>query len=459
MSERARAWLLSATLLLAAAPAAAEQSKEAAAHFSRGLEHAKQGDLESAASAFEAAYRLSPHPAVLYNLGQTYASLGRPVEAVRALKQYLAEAEGVTSARRAEVGELIAFHERRIGKLAVSLQPADAELLLDGHPVERALLTAPIEIAAGTHVLEARKEGHLPATLTRVVRPQQTVEARLELHQPQTDRRAWLDVSCPIVDATVYVDGTVAGRTPLRDPIPVNAGQHEIAFTRAGYEGAPSRVQVDSRAAVACNLKVSTRLTERDSSRLRVAGAPVPARVLVDDQQHSGQLLPPGRHTVRIESGGYRSFSDEVTLTAGRTTVLDVELSPTPEQRRRLEEDEKSTRRTYAYVGASLGAALCATAGALYAVNTQRYNEYSADSKTLSRDLASGPVTPGQLERASDLNDEADAIQTMDYVALATGIVGVAVLGGSVALYLSAQPDSTKLETGSGMINFKGVMW
>jgi len=166
----ARAALRLAALLLslwtAARPARAEEpdaEASARAHFEQGVEAVQHGELTRAAEQFEAAQKLSPNPVVLYNLGQTYTALGRPVEAERALRSYLsAELRPTEPARVKEVEELIEFNARRVGTVVVELDPADAMLQIDGSSAE---LTAPgrVRLAGGRHVLVATRAAHQPA--------------------------------------------------------------------------------------------------------------------------------------------------------------------------------------------------------------------------------------------------------------------------------------------------------
>jgi hypothetical protein len=437
--------------------AADEPASRAAAHFNRGVELAKQGDLENAASEFEAAHRVSPHPAVLYNLGQTYASLGRPVEAVMTLKRYLAEAAEVTPARRQEVMDQIAFHEKRIGKLVVSATPPDLQLSVDGRPTSIEG-SAGLDVAAGSHVLMARKEGYEPATVVSSVRPRETTEVSIELQALTDSSAAWLEISCAVRDAVTYIDGKLVGRTPWNKPIRVDAGRHVLTFSRVGYEGPPTPVDVRGHVRATCQLEPSTRLVETLGARLRVSGAPRDARMTVDGKPYRGQLLPPGHHRLQVDSPGYQSWSAALSLPSGRTTVVDVVLAPTPAQRRLMADEARAKRRTFAYVGGGIGAVLCGLAGVMYAVNVESYRAYSADSERLSRDLSRDAASPTELNRVGSLASRAAAIERMDYLALTTGLAGVALLGSSVALYFSAEA-SEPLMTSTRVVGVRGVVW
>ena len=456
-----RAWTLAFLLLLLLRPSPAmadDASGTAARHFASGLTRAKQGDLEGAAGEFETAHRLSPNAAVLYNLGQTYASLGRPVDAVRTLKRYLIEAEHLSSARRQEVVELIAFHEKRIGRLTIALRPADAELLLDGIPVSSGLFDSPYEIAAGAHSLLVRKDGYTPAAVSELVGPGATSKVSIVLEPEHAVRQVWLDVSCSVPDAAAYVDGAFVGLTPLRQSLPVSAGHHDVTFSRLGYDSVPRHVEAGDSTAIACQLSRRARLPTGVGAGLRVSGVPARSRILVDGEPHRGELLPPGRHTVTVEGSGYEGWSSTVTLRRGRTLVLAVELEPTFAKRSRLRDEDGSKRRTYAYIGAGVGTALCGAAGVLYAINSERYEDYSADSRRLSRQASSAQLTPNDRQRITELPGEAAEIQRMDYVALATAMAGAALFGGSVALYVSAGATEGRTLTGA-LLNLRASQW
>jgi tetratricopeptide (TPR) repeat protein len=91
--------------LLLGGPARADPDGDRALarrRYDEGLAAVDRGDLEEALAAFQEAYRLRPHPLVLYNVGQAYAALGRPREAVEALERYLKEAGSTAPADRRE---------------------------------------------------------------------------------------------------------------------------------------------------------------------------------------------------------------------------------------------------------------------------------------------------------------------------------------------------------------------
>lgn len=145
--------------------AAAQQTDAKAiarAHFDQGVAAFKDKRFQEAASEFDAAYKLSPAIIVLYNIGQVDIVLGRPVEAVEALERYLADGAGsVAPDRQAEVQAEIEEQRARIGMVAVTTQPVNAELRVDGLVVGKTPLARPIAVAAGSHAIEARRSGYL----------------------------------------------------------------------------------------------------------------------------------------------------------------------------------------------------------------------------------------------------------------------------------------------------------
>jgi hypothetical protein len=156
---------------LAAAPLtpAADDSaarREAADHFARGVAHADAGAWHEAAAEFQAAYSAVPHFSVLYNLGQSYQAIDRPVDALDAFERYLNDGgREVPPPRRARVEGHVATLRGRVATLHLSAAPADARLAIDGREVRRSEADgAPslVRLLPGTHTISASRDGHEP---------------------------------------------------------------------------------------------------------------------------------------------------------------------------------------------------------------------------------------------------------------------------------------------------------
>jgi tetratricopeptide (TPR) repeat protein len=257
----------------AVAPVAAAASDDARRLFLAGRQAYQAGRLDVAAASFEAAYRIAPLPALLWNLAQTWrkrwavdedpAALERAIEDYR---RYLKDApDGPNRANAAEaLAELLPVRARAQAgahptgaasppppqertEVMVVTEAEGARVALDGaEPAPAPLLAA---VAPGEHRARVEAPGWLPGEVRlrafegRLV----TGEARL---QPLPGR---LEVAGQR-GATLHVDGRAVGRLPLA-PLELPAGAHALAVTARGRtpfartvtvaRGEPLRVAVD----------------------------------------------------------------------------------------------------------------------------------------------------------------------------------------------------------------------
>ena len=159
---RAQALLLALGLLLGSSRSSrADDPRDVArGHYARGLELVRQEDYQGALREFVVAYDISPHFAVLYNIGQCHVLLGNLADAVDALSRYLGEGRYlVPSERRQQVGDQVA-------ELTSHLNPRPA---LTDRALEKAAQDA-AEAAelAGKTAARAAKVAHEAAVAARV---------------------------------------------------------------------------------------------------------------------------------------------------------------------------------------------------------------------------------------------------------------------------------------------------
>jgi hypothetical protein len=154
--------------LVAPQAAQANEKEEARKHYDRAIELVDDGQLEGAIVEFQRSYDLTHHFAVLYNIGQVFVSLAKPVEAVDAYERYLADgAKKIPAVRRTEVEQEIARQKARIATLEIRGLPEGAAVRLDGKEIGKAPLAAPARVGVGTHAIAASAEGYDP-TATEV---------------------------------------------------------------------------------------------------------------------------------------------------------------------------------------------------------------------------------------------------------------------------------------------------
>lgn len=196
----------------------ADASSLAREHFEKGIEAVQRGELSTAAHEFEAAQALSPNPVVLYDLGQTYTALGLPVQAERALEQYLeSEPSPGDQARHEAVQALLEFNRRHIGTVAVELVPADAQLEVDGTVVALPA-TAKLRLTGGQrHVVVATRAGFSPSISHVDVAAGE--EARLRIELKPSPPAASLAPPPPREPSTVAVEPAERERPASKSPL------------------------------------------------------------------------------------------------------------------------------------------------------------------------------------------------------------------------------------------------
>jgi tetratricopeptide (TPR) repeat protein len=434
-----------ATLLLVAGSAGAEVVLSAREHFEQGVEASRRGDLVLALEHFEKAQALSPNLTVLYNLGQTYSALDRPVDALRALERYREmDGPGGDPTRRREVELLVKKNEARVGTLAVELDPTDAVLQVDGVATE-VPADHELRIASGRRFLTATRPGYHPAVLVVEIRPSEASRVRLALERSELATDAFIEAICPTPDVTVVINDVTVGRSPRTPIVPAVSGEHRVRFERAGYRRDDTTLVVNPKsiARVRCSLVTDPNLAPNARTELRVVGAGPEARVSVNGGPYRQEKLPLGAHLVEVSAPGFLTWRRVVTLRPGPRNDLAVSLEPTAETRRA---QSARTRTIVAYSVGGAGVALGALAAVVYVTNQSRYDDWNSDWKELSGEISSGESSPDHAERVADLQERAATIQRADDVALGAALLGGVAVAVSLGLLLSGSSDVSELE-------------
>jgi hypothetical protein len=212
------------------AKSADAKKKEAHRHYQRAIDLSHGGLYESAIEELKRAYEISPHFAVLYNLGQAYVALGKPVEAADAFQRYLDEGGAqVAAARRDEVQAAIAAQQASIATVAVDADVAGAMIAVDGVDVGRAPLAAPVRAAAGTHEIAAALDGYRRAAQSITVAGQQ--QARVSFRM---ERAAAVAALPAVALAPAPVPAAPAAAAPLAPVAPRAARTRTAGYVVAG---------------------------------------------------------------------------------------------------------------------------------------------------------------------------------------------------------------------------------
>ena len=143
-------------------------------------------------------------------------------------------------------------------------------------------------------------------------------------------------------DSGVWVDGGYVGylkELKGNKKVLLLPGEHEIAVRQSGYEDFMQRIVVEpgqtQTVRVMMHLMPQAR-TPDVTATLKVTVQPGRAAVFLDDKYvgHASELggaihsllISPGKHRIKVELPGYRTFETEVNLLAGQKSEVKTEL-------------------------------------------------------------------------------------------------------------------------------------
>jgi hypothetical protein len=164
--------------------------------FRDGVKAAEKAQWAKAHAAFLAAWSLKQHYQIAGNLGTAEAKLGKWRDAAEHLSLYLREAPKEKVAERKSAEELLAQARAKVGALTVRVEPAGAEVVVDGKVVGKAPLAGEVFVEPGARVIEAKLAGFEAAKkdVTAGAGAAQDVEIRLaplQKNESGEPRKLW----------------------------------------------------------------------------------------------------------------------------------------------------------------------------------------------------------------------------------------------------------------------------
>jgi hypothetical protein len=158
-------------------------TKQAGAHFERGVALYGEADYRAALVEFRRAYEIAPNAAVLYNIGQTYYQLQNYAAALTTFERFLADA-GDSPSHKAEVDEFIKTLKSRVGRIAVTVNLPDTEITVDDELAGKSPLSAAIDVSIGRRKVTALHAGRAPETRYVDVAAGETSKLDIQLAAP-----------------------------------------------------------------------------------------------------------------------------------------------------------------------------------------------------------------------------------------------------------------------------------
>lgn len=430
--------------------------EEARSRFDRGValfEH--EHDPAGALAELRRAYELVPVPQTLFLLGLVYAAMNRPVEALAALEEVVRAPGELTSAQRALAAQRRDEQKLRVGYLRLSCAvPAVVEV--DGVPQGPLRAGEPLAVAAGLRVLTVEAPGFLAFRKEISVAGATTVAVVVSLEAHAEARHA-VRVVTNVPDATVWLDGTARGRTPLAGPLWLAPGEHRLEAKRDCYADASRSLTVSEAVpvpdAVALRLSPLTGVGPCPPAALLLATSEPGADTSVDDEPPSPGArpipLPAGRHAVRVQRTGFLPVEGMVDLRARETETWMATLAPTAETRER-ERAHAFTQRRWGQGLVVGGGAVTLLAVVATAITWGRVSEARDDRERVFHTFDPGAsCNPGSLTYVPACeNALSEANQNVHRKELARGLslgalaVGVAAgVAGAVLILAGSDPD------------------
>jgi formylglycine-generating enzyme required for sulfatase activity len=241
--------------------------------------------------------------------------------------ELVAERKGYETLRRAVVvsdatGQQFEFALQKLpGRLRVEV-PVTAEVSIDGKLAGRA--PGELKLRPGRHIVALSADRYLPFQTEVDIAGedrQQVLQAKLV--------PAWavLEVLSEPSAAEVRVGGEVRGATPVK--LELGAGSHRVELRHSGYKDWVTDVQVVANQPQTLG---PVRLGLPDA-RLVLRSSPVGANVSVGGAYRGRtpveiEVRPEVALPVVIAKDGYESATSSVTLAAGESRSLDLNLAP-----------------------------------------------------------------------------------------------------------------------------------
>lgn len=163
--------------------------------FKKGNEAFEQRAVDNAYKYYKAAFKLWPHPRVLFNIAVSLGFLSRPLESARTFRKVLRYGpEPVTKHRYKQAAERYIELMGQLTNLIVTCSDAGAKLFINGKPIGTGPMKKKVTLGPGTHMVTASLAGKVPFSAQVRLEPGELKSINVSL-EAFSDRVRWRSVS------------------------------------------------------------------------------------------------------------------------------------------------------------------------------------------------------------------------------------------------------------------------
>lgn len=279
---------------------------------------------EPARVQYEAVYRQTQNPRVLYNVGICWKELGHFAQALGAWEKQLANRDKLPpdEAKRAETS--IEVVRPFVTTLELTANETGATLSIKGMEIGKTPFLGTIPIDVGKNEIQLEKKGFI--TVMKTIDVPKGKPMKLELELVPAQKMAKVSLSVAGADAaTLFMDGSELGPAPYTGEVPV--GKHTFEARQKGYVTAIQTSVVEYGESVRITLSMVESL---DEGKVRIKTDHADAVIEIDGEvKGKGTwegVLSAGGHELEITKDGYETHSADIAVAADQERVLDITL-------------------------------------------------------------------------------------------------------------------------------------
>lgn len=194
-----------------------------------------------ALDAYQAAYKLSPSPALEYNLGRVYQALNRYPEALARIEAFKAGATPELRNLVPDLERLLGELRARVSTLEIVCNVPGARVLVDNTVVGATPLPERLRLNAGRRTVDVQAEGYFAFHQTLDLHGAQVHSVQVTLLR-STNGILVVDASSPGADVTI--DGKRVGIVPAEQE--VAAGTHTLFLRHPQFSDTTASVVVEA---------------------------------------------------------------------------------------------------------------------------------------------------------------------------------------------------------------------